>query len=147
MFTDREIKDSVRPKSLKSLEKTEIFWPKESYRVLISQNFILYFFVKVYDILVWLFSKEVLYRGWAQKTQFVSGKCQFQFRMVVVLPFNHCIYLDIGLTLISTPSFSEKRNVYFLAIRRRENGWYDEEHPLVFLFLGSSGIGNYLLKL
>ncbi|KAL9973514.1 hypothetical protein ACROYT_G019983 [Oculina patagonica] len=27
-------------------------------------------------------------------------------------------------------------------IRRRENGWYDEEHPLVFLFLGSSGIGK-----
>ncbi|KAG8431500.1 hypothetical protein GDO86_018536 [Hymenochirus boettgeri] len=23
----------------------------------------------------------------------------------------------------------------------KENGWYDEEHPLVFLFLGSSGIG------
>lgn len=29
-----------------------------------------------------------------------------------------------------------------VAIRRKENGWYDEEHPLVFLFLGSSGIGN-----
>ncbi|KAH0625350.1 hypothetical protein JD844_033884 [Phrynosoma platyrhinos] len=28
------------------------------------------------------------------------------------------------------------------AIRRKENGWYDEEHPLVFLFLGSSGIGG-----
>ena len=33
----------------------------------------------------------------------------------------------------------------FSAIRRRENGWYDEEHPLVFLFLGSSGIGKYLV--
>ena len=31
----------------------------------------------------------------------------------------------------------------FSAIRRRENGWYDEEHPLVFLFLGSSGIGKF----
>ena len=31
----------------------------------------------------------------------------------------------------------------FSAIRRRENGWYDEEHPLVFLFLGSSGIGKH----
>lgn len=28
------------------------------------------------------------------------------------------------------------------AIRRRENGWHDEEHPLVFLFLGSSGVGK-----
>ena len=28
------------------------------------------------------------------------------------------------------------------AIRRKENGWMDEEHPLVFLFLGSSGIGK-----
>ena len=27
------------------------------------------------------------------------------------------------------------------AVRRKENGWYDEDHPLVFLFLGSSGIG------
>uniref|UniRef100_A0A674B2R1 Caseinolytic mitochondrial matrix peptidase chaperone subunit B n=1 Tax=Salmo trutta TaxID=8032 RepID=A0A674B2R1_SALTR len=27
-------------------------------------------------------------------------------------------------------------------IRRKENGWYDEEHPLVILFLGSSGIGK-----
>ncbi|KAJ1529318.1 hypothetical protein ONE63_006109 [Megalurothrips usitatus] len=28
------------------------------------------------------------------------------------------------------------------AIRRKENGWADEDHPLVFLFLGSSGIGK-----
>ena len=28
------------------------------------------------------------------------------------------------------------------AVRRRENGWHDEEHPLVFLFLGSSGLGK-----
>lgn len=27
-------------------------------------------------------------------------------------------------------------------IRRKENGWVDYEHPLVFLFLGSSGIGK-----
>lgn len=32
--------------------------------------------------------------------------------------------------------------IYFSAIRRKENGWIDEEHPLVFLFLGSSGIGK-----
>ncbi|XP_065567875.1 mitochondrial disaggregase-like isoform X2 [Artemia franciscana] len=28
------------------------------------------------------------------------------------------------------------------AIRRKESGWQDEDHPLVFLFLGSSGIGK-----
>ena len=28
------------------------------------------------------------------------------------------------------------------AIRLKENGWIDDEHPLVFLFLGSSGIGK-----
>jgi ATP-dependent Clp protease ATP-binding subunit ClpB len=28
------------------------------------------------------------------------------------------------------------------AIRRKENGWIDEQRPLVFLFLGSSGIGK-----
>lgn len=27
-------------------------------------------------------------------------------------------------------------------IRRKENGWHSNEHPLVFLFLGSSGIGK-----
>lgn len=27
-------------------------------------------------------------------------------------------------------------------MRRKENGWTDDEHPLVFLFLGSSGIGK-----
>ncbi|RXN16876.1 caseinolytic peptidase B-like protein [Labeo rohita] len=32
--------------------------------------------------------------------------------------------------------------LYLSTIRRKENGWYDEEHPLVFLFLGSSGIGK-----
>lgn len=33
-------------------------------------------------------------------------------------------------------------NVVSSAIRRKENGWTDDEHPLVFLFLGSSGIGK-----
>lgn len=27
-------------------------------------------------------------------------------------------------------------------MRRKENGWADDDHPLVFLFLGSSGIGK-----
>ncbi|CAH1968326.1 unnamed protein product [Acanthoscelides obtectus] len=27
-------------------------------------------------------------------------------------------------------------------VRRKENGWADDDHPLVFLFLGSSGIGK-----
>jgi len=33
-------------------------------------------------------------------------------------------------------------NAVAAAIRRRENGWVDDDHPLVFLFLGSSGIGK-----
>ncbi|KAK6166402.1 hypothetical protein SNE40_023103 [Patella caerulea] len=33
-------------------------------------------------------------------------------------------------------------NTVASAIRRKENGWYDEDTPLVFLFLGSSGIGK-----
>jgi ATP-dependent Clp protease ATP-binding subunit ClpB len=33
-------------------------------------------------------------------------------------------------------------HTFRLAIRRKENGWIDEQHPLVFLFLGSSGIGK-----
>lgn len=28
------------------------------------------------------------------------------------------------------------------ALRRKENGWLDEDHPLVMLFLGSSGVGK-----
>lgn len=28
------------------------------------------------------------------------------------------------------------------AIRRKENGWVDKDHPIVFIFLGSSGIGK-----
>lgn len=45
-----------------------------------------------------------------------------------------------GLPLFLSPSLCSA------AIRRKENGWYDEEHPLVFLFLGSSGIGNSTLS-
>jgi ATP-dependent Clp protease ATP-binding subunit ClpB len=28
------------------------------------------------------------------------------------------------------------------AIRRKQNGWHDEDHPLVFMFCGSSGVGK-----
>lgn len=31
------------------------------------------------------------------------------------------------------------------ALRRRDNGWVDEDKPLVFLFLGSSGVGKTML--
>jgi ATP-dependent Clp protease ATP-binding subunit ClpA len=30
-------------------------------------------------------------------------------------------------------------------MRRRDNGWVDENKPLVFLFLGSSGVGKTML--
>jgi len=30
----------------------------------------------------------------------------------------------------------------YVAVRRKENGWFDSDHPLVMLFLGSSGIGK-----
>ncbi|KAG7301549.1 hypothetical protein JYU34_014515 [Plutella xylostella] len=33
-------------------------------------------------------------------------------------------------------------NAVAAAVRRKENGWSDEDHPLVFLFLGSSGVGK-----
>jgi len=36
-------------------------------------------------------------------------------------------------------------SIYKGAIRRRDNGWYDETKPLVFLFLGSSGVGKTML--
>lgn len=31
------------------------------------------------------------------------------------------------------------------ALRRRDNGWFDENKPLVFLFLGSSGVGKTMM--
>lgn len=30
----------------------------------------------------------------------------------------------------------------FIAIRRKDSGWTSDESPLVFLFLGSSGVGK-----
>lgn len=32
------------------------------------------------------------------------------------------------------------------AIRRKELGWHDGDHPLVLLFLGSSGIGKDVVQ-
>ncbi|XP_067138665.1 mitochondrial disaggregase-like [Centruroides vittatus] len=45
-------------------------------------------------------------------------------------------------TVLSTLPYLGARSILISPIRRKENGWYDEEHPLVFLFLGSSGIGK-----
>lgn len=58
------------------------------------------------------------------------------YLVIIILPFVSLIYLPLSL---SPPPCLV---CLALAIRRKENGWYDEEHPLVFLFLGSSGIGN-----
>jgi ATP-dependent Clp protease ATP-binding subunit ClpB len=42
--------------------------------------------------------------------------------------------------------FRKKRRIHnlyvSLAIRRKESGWTSDESPLVFLFLGSSGVGK-----
>lgn len=57
------------------------------------------------------------------------------YLVIIILPFVSLIYLP--------PSLSPHLVCLAIAIRRKENGWYDEEHPLVFLFLGSSGIGNW----
>lgn len=56
------------------------------------------------------------------------------YLVIIILPFVSLIYLP--------PSLYPHLLCLAIAIRRKENGWYDEEHPLVFLFLGSSGIGN-----
>lgn len=57
------------------------------------------------------------------------------YLVIIILPFVSLIYLP--------PALSPHLVCLAIAIRRKENGWYDEEHPLVFLFLGSSGIGNW----
>ena len=38
----------------------------------------------------------------------------------------------------------QKNAIFSVAgqIRRKENGWHSSNHPLVFLFMGSSGIGK-----
>lgn len=58
-------------------------------------------------------------------------------------------YYDVFLfqKKIAPNTFEDRilENIYKIeisAIRRKENGWIDEDHPLVFLFLGSSGIGK-----
>jgi len=56
----------------------------------------------------------------------------FNFLSLLWLVFNYCDW------------FVQWVYLCLKAIRRKENGWYDEEHPLVFLFLGSSGIGRLL---
>ncbi|RTG86529.1 ATP-dependent Clp protease ATP-binding subunit ClpB [Schistosoma bovis] len=49
---------------------------------------------------------------------------------------------NLRCSILTQSSITERIGVVFKTIRRKENGWYDEDHPLVFLFLGSSGIGK-----
>ena len=63
----------------------------------------------------------------------------------ICINFIHKIPLRICKTLPG--DLISKAIIILSAIRRRENGWYDEEHPLVFLFLGSSGIGKFLCSI
>lgn len=63
--------------------------------------------------------------------------------LVIIIP------ASVALIYLPFPPFPPSPSSFLLfplslntAIRRKENGWYDEEHPLVFLFLGSSGIGK-----
>ena len=57
----------------------------------------------------------------------------------------NCLFvaLQYKQPFLGKKKFHSIKKLSLSAIRRRENGWYDEEHPLVFLFLGSSGIGKY----
>ena len=49
-----------------------------------------------------------------------------------------CLYGNVPLLLWPNYCFAP------LAIRSRQNGWVDQDRPLVFLFLGSSGVGMLL---
>uniref|UniRef100_A0A3P8P2Z6 ClpB homolog, mitochondrial AAA ATPase chaperonin n=1 Tax=Astatotilapia calliptera TaxID=8154 RepID=A0A3P8P2Z6_ASTCA len=69
----------------------------------------------------------------------VSREDEFSSRLSSRAGFRGCTALHYA-TLADDPR--AVRMLLEAAIRRKENGWYDEEHPLVFLFLGSSGIGK-----
>jgi ATP-dependent Clp protease ATP-binding subunit ClpB len=49
--------------------------------------------------------------------------------------------LFVLVSLFQKPFISFK-TIVSLAIRRKESGWTSDESPLVFLFLGSSGVGK-----
>ena len=54
------------------------------------------------------------------------------------------LFSDCSITVYTILFLSDVVIVFSSAIRRRELGWADDDHPLVFLFLGSSGIGRYV---
>jgi len=76
-----------------------------------------------------MFFRHVSSYRWPQRVQIC-------LQAVLACMLLHCAESIVRQSFIASMRF------FISAIRRKENGWYDENHPLVFLFLGSSGIGE-----
>ncbi|XP_048349029.1 caseinolytic peptidase B protein homolog [Sphaerodactylus townsendi] len=70
---------------------------------------------------------------WVPFPRFLTTELHFSTGVPHVVPMSAVALPD---------TFPGPHQMFLETIRRKENGWYDEEHPLVFLFLGSSGIGK-----
>ncbi|XP_073404577.1 mitochondrial disaggregase isoform X3 [Dendrobates tinctorius] len=69
----------------------------------------------------------------------VTREDEFSNRLNNRTSFRGCTALHYAVLM---DDYGTVRALLEAAIRRKENGWSDDEHPLVFLFLGSSGIGK-----